>query len=182
MKTDATTIAGMVAGAALSVAALPALPRSVTSVAGIVGAAAVGALGWHAKTCPAGCPGTDARGNPLTRPQSAVRKVIPVACFLILLATLAFVLLTGCAVTRATTTRTTDPTTGATVEKTCVTGATLFDSGQSLARASAHSGYATNGTWAPGVSMAGLSQTSSTSGLTVIVNTLAPVAKAAAVP
>jgi hypothetical protein len=89
MKIDPTTIAGMVAGAALAVAALPGLPKSITAAAGLIGAASVGALGWHAKTCPPNCPGTDGLGNPVRQIPSTFRRIVPVACFLVLLAALA---------------------------------------------------------------------------------------------
>jgi hypothetical protein len=148
MKIDPTTLAGMVAGAALAVAALPGLPTTVTAISGIIGAAAVGALGWHAKTCPPSCPGTDGLGNHVRQLPASIRKVIPVACFLALLAALAFVLLTGCTFVRASTTRSQSGTNAPPVEHTAITGWTLLDSNQALVRASAHSGYATNGVYA----------------------------------
>ena len=180
MKIDPTTIAGMVAGAALAVAALPGLPKSITAAAGLIGAASVGALGWHAKTCPPNCPGTDGLGNPVRQIPSTFRRIVPVACFLVLLAALALVLLTGCAINRITTTRKADPGTTNAVEKTTLTSVAFLDSNQSFAKATAHSGYATNGVWAPGISMSGLSQSSSSTGIVLIIQNVLPAAVAAA--
>jgi hypothetical protein len=176
MKADPTTIAGMTAGAALAVASLPGLPKPVTFLAGLTGAAAIGTLGWHAKSCPPNCPGTDPRGNLKNHTPPRPRIIIPVACGLVLLAALALALLTGCSFTRASTTRTVNATNGLPVERASVTGWTFFDSGQTLAKASAHSGYATNGTFAPGVNMAGVQQSSSSTGLVLIIQNLIPAA------
>ena len=50
-KCDKTTVAGMVGGAALAVAALPDSPETVTGATGVKGAAPIGALGWQSKSC-----------------------------------------------------------------------------------------------------------------------------------
>ena len=165
MKLDITTICGAVAGAAFAISNFPGVPKSVASAAGIIGAAAIGALGWHAKSCPPNCPGTDGQGNPVRQVPSALRRIVPVACFLVLLATLAFVLLTGCAINRVSTRSTGTPGSTNAVEKTTITSCTFLDSNQSIAKASAHSGYATNGIWAPGITMSGLGQSASSTGL-----------------
>jgi hypothetical protein len=47
MRIDPTTIAGIVAGAAFAISALPVLPKWLTAASGIIAAGAVGALGWH---------------------------------------------------------------------------------------------------------------------------------------
>ena len=180
MKLDPTTFAGMVGGAALAVAALPGLPKAVTTVASIVGAASVGALGWHATACPANCPGTNAAGLRLPAAPPSVRRVIPVACFLALVAALAIVLLTGCTAVRVSTSRSVEPGSTNTVEKTALTGFSLFDSSQAIAKASAHSGYATNGTWSPGLTMSDLTQTSSSTGMVLIIQNILPAAVSAA--
>ena len=174
----------MVGAAALAVAGIREIDGQVHLVALIIGTAALGALGYHAKDCPVNCPGTDALGHPRD-PQPEPTPTLPgLPLSLLALCLVPLALLPACTLVNASTHRTDATATAPATEESRVLGFTLLDSSQALTKASAHSGYATNGTWAPGVNMSGLSQTSSSTGLvnavTVIVNAVAPAV--AAVP
>ena len=164
----------------MAVAVLPDLPPVVHTIAIITSAFGVGALGKLSKDCPPNCPGTDELGRPRTTPPAPTPLLPGLSALFVLCAALALPLVNGCTVVHANTTRATDPATGIVSEKATINGWTLLDSSQALARASAHSSSATNGTWAPGISMTGLNQTSSSTGLVVIVNAILPAAVAAA--
>jgi len=174
MRTSPTTLAGTISAAAFAVALVPGLPHSVSLVAQVVGAAGIAALGKAAKDCPANCPGTDSAGRPRQAPLAEAPLMpglsqLPAVCAL-----LAVSLLTGCALYHVSTDSPCGQGTNAPVAHTSLTGWTLLDSGQTIARASAHSGYATNHETAPGITMAGISQTSSSTGLVVIVQNVLP--------
>jgi hypothetical protein len=184
MKTSPTSIAGYIGGAACGVAAVPGMPPAIHTTAALIGAVALGALGRLSKDCPPLCPGTDALGRPRPTVENTTPPLRGLLIPVLALCGLSLGLLSGCTAFNASTHTTTQTTNGPVVEKTRVLGWTLLDSSQAIQKASAHSGYATNGTWAPGVNMAGLTQTSSSTGLvngiTVIVNNLPPVIPAAA--
>ena len=167
-----TSIAGMLAAVAnVAQAAIPA-PSWLHAVLVGLAAGTLAALGYHARD---GQSPTDAPLNPVPKLTR-----LPVAVFLAALLTSAVVLFTACAFVHATASRSIPDGQTNVVEASSVRALTFFDSGQAIARASARSGYATNGTWTPGVSLTGLDQVSSSTGavstVKILLQQLAPVA------
>lgn len=72
-----TTVAGSLSGLAFILTQTPGISPHVTTILIIFAGIAVIVLGKVAADCPANCPGTDARGNPLTKSVSITRTLLP---------------------------------------------------------------------------------------------------------
>lgn len=170
----------------MAVAALPGLSPTLHTVAIVVSAASMGALGKLSKDCPPFCPGTDSEGRPRAFQPNPTPPLPGLSLPLCLVLGLSLALLSGCALDRLRMTTSHMDGTNLVTQTSTITSCTMLDANQNLARASIHTESATNGTWAPGISMAGLGQSSSSSNLvqavTVIVNAAAPLAKTNTVP
>lgn len=164
MPKSKTTIAGAVAAVASALQATLPGPGWLHTLLVAISAGALAALGYHAQD------GNSPKRTTPSQPPNPTR--LPPSILIVLLIGLSVVLLTACACIRAETTRATSPGTTNATETTTLHAWTFFDSGQAIARASARSGYAPTGTWAPGISLTGLEQQSSTTGATAVVKIL----------
>jgi hypothetical protein len=159
---------------------LPGLPHWGYVLGQLVAGLAVGGLGWHARDCPPRCPGTDRNGKPRA-PRTLALQGLLAACFLGgVLLVIAAMLLSGCTYARTSVTRTRLENGVLVTEKAAISGAAVLDSNQALQRASAHALNTTSNTWSPTVSMTGLTQAASSTGIVVIINGLVPAAAGAA--
>jgi hypothetical protein len=168
MKNSRTTLWGAIGGAATALQALPELPTWFRVSAIILGALAFAGLGYHATDCPPNCAGTDARGRRLGPvPASLVSGLI---IMLLLTASLcAAVIFSGCTTVVIRSHSDSGSGTNAVNKGATLWGITFFDSGQVLGKTRATYEAATNGTWAPEISTAGLSQQASSTGVVTII-------------
>ena len=175
-----TTAWGLLAALAIIAHSIPGLPPWMKTFTEILGGLCVGGLGWHAKDCPPNCPGTDEYGKPKVPVlHPLVQRVLALLLLGALVLTIALSCI-GCAWAKSTVTRTRLENGLPVTDKATVVGFALLDSNQALQRATAHATSNTNGTWSPSAAMSGLTQSASSTGLTVIVNAILPAAVAAA--
>ena len=183
MNTSKTTWAGILCAAGTLIQAIPGLPHWCYGMGSLLAGLSVGALGWHATTCPPGCPGTDALGNPRARWPAPPRSLAPLL-LLGLMASLTLVLLlgAGCAYTAARVQRVTQSAGVTNTETTTLRGYSIFDANVALQKGIARASYGSNGVCASAVGFSGLNESATSSNLVVIINNVLPAAAAAAKP
>jgi hypothetical protein len=168
MKKSRTTLRGAIGGAATALQALPELPTWFRVSAIVVGAVAFAGLGYHATDCPPNCAGTDARGRRLGPVPASL--VMGLLIMVVLTASLcAAVLFSGCTALVIRSHNSSGSGTNRVTKGATVYGLTFFDSGQVLGKTRATYEAATNGTWAPEISTAGVSQQASSTGVVTII-------------
>ena len=168
MKQSRTTLWGAVGGAATAIQAVPDLASWLRITAIVVAAMAFGGLGYHATDCPAMCPGTDAQGRRLGAGPSTF-----IAGLLVLLGLAAAVIVvsccTGCTALVARSYVKSGSGTNQVHKGGTLYGVTFFDSGQVLGKTKVSYEAATNGTWPPEISTAGVTQQATSTGLVTII-------------
>ena len=168
MTKSRTTTWGAIGGAATALQALPDLPSWLRACLIVLGALAFILLGYHATDCPANCPGTDRYGRRLG--NAATDAIIGPLIIVWLLGSLCLaVIAAGCTAMCARSSTESGSGTNR-VEKTAsICGVTFFDSGQVLGRTRVSYIGNTNDSSPPGISTAGFTQQSSSTGLVTII-------------
>ncbi|HVM46949.1 MAG TPA: hypothetical protein VMU04_02930 [Candidatus Acidoferrum sp.] len=170
MTRSKTTLCGALGGAATALQALPDLPGWLRAALIISAAAAFILLGYHATDCPPNCPGTDKYGRRLGNPAAdMIAGPLILLLFIGLLS--ALVLCAGCTAMWARSYTQAGAGTNRVEKGGAICGVTLFDSGQVLGRTRVTYLGGTNDTAQAGISTAGFSQQSSSTGLVTIIQT-----------